>query len=432
MSILSIIIKREFLAKVKNKTFIIMTFVSPLIFVVIAAVVAFLSQHRSEATKVAIHDETGWFQPQFVSDKSYEYLDGNTQTLDELREAVKEEKINGALFIKKLDNIEDYKTTGVEYISEDSPSMSFISDVEYIISRTLTDKNRVANGIDTLKLKQSNIDVSLNLQKTTGEEALKGINEIKIGIGSVLGYLIMMFIIVYGNLVMRSVIEEKTSRIVEVIVSSVKPKQLMMGKIIGSTLAALLQFSIWVVIGGILYFVVMSTLGVNISDAEVEQNISGTPELADIIRVYIKEILSLPLLSIIVSFLIYFVGGYALYSSVYAAIGAAVDNETDSQQFMLPVVMPLVLAVYIGFFVVVNEPNGTMALVFSMVPFTSPIVMLMRIPFGVPFYQIIISLLILFGTFLGMVWLASKIYRVGILSYGKKPSWKDLAKWLKY
>ena len=150
------------------------------------------------------------------------------------------------------------------------------------------------------------------------------------------------------------------------------------------------------------------------------------------LQLYLNEILNLPIATILVSFIIYFIGGYFLYSSFYASIGAAVDNETDSQQFLLPIIMPLILGVYIGFFTVVNDPHGTVATVFSMVPLTSPIVMMMRIPFGVPLWQIVLSISILFGTFFGVVWFASKIYRVGILMYGKKPTWKELYKWLKY
>ena len=234
---------------------------------------------------------------------------------------------------------------------------------------------------------------------------------------------------------MRSVIEEKTNRIIEIIISSVKPFQLMMGKIIGTSLAGILQFIIWAVLGFTLMFVASTFFGINASPtAKIPPELmqSAQTEMASSIQMYIKEIWNLPIISILICFIIYFIGGYFLYSSFYAAIGAAVDNETDSQQFLLPIITPLILAVYIGFFTVMNDPNGTIAIVFSMIPLTSPIVMLMRIPFGVPWWQIVISVLILFSTFLFVVWFASKIYRVGILMYGKKPTWKELYKWLKY
>ena len=245
----------------------------------------------------------------------------------------------------------------------------------------------------------------------------------------------MMFIIIYGNFVMRSVIEEKTSRIIEIIISSVKPYQLMMGKIIGNSLAGILQFAIWALVGGVLLFSISAFFGIQTgaqATVNPEMMTAVQNEMGTTIQSYLKEILNLPLATILSCFVIYFIGGYFLYSSFYAAIGAAVDSETDSQQFLLPIIMPLMLGVYIGFFTVVNDPHGTIAIVFSMIPLTSPIVMLMRIPFGVPWWQLAISIALLFSTFLGVVWFASKIYRVGILMYGKKPTWKELYKWLQY
>lgn len=209
----------------------------------------------------------------------------------------------------------------------------------------------------------------------------------------------------------------------------------MLGKIIGTSLAGVLQFVIWALLGGILLFVASVFLGINIGTspsmspemmATANEGISGNMQL------YVNEFRNLPIVTLLVSFIVYFIGGYFLYSSIYAAIGAAVDNETDSQQFLLPIILPLMLGVYVGFFSVLNDPHGTVATVFSFIPLTSPIVMLMRIPFGVPWWQIVVSLVLLFGTFFLVVWFASKIYRIGILMYGKKPTWKELYKWLKY
>jgi ABC-2 type transport system permease protein len=207
----------------------------------------------------------------------------------------------------------------------------------------------------------------------------------------------------------------------------------MMGKIIGTSLAGILQFLIWALLGLTAIIILSSVFGTQVgagANAQVMQ--TAQQEMAGNMQMYLKEILNLPIFTILISFIIYFIGGYFLYSSFYASIGAAVDNETDSQQFLLPIIMPLVLGVYIGFFTVMNDPHGTVATVFSMIPLTSPIVMMMRIPFGVPAWQIVISMIILFVTFFGVVWFASKIYRVGILMYGKKPTWKELIKWLRY
>jgi len=429
MGVLSLIIKREFISKVRNKSFIVMTFVSPIIFVAVAALIGYLSSVKTEIKHIGIHDESGMFVNEFKNSESYKYH--NVSKIDPklLKDSVSQANYEGVLFIPKKDNLKDYEKA-IEYVSEDSPSLGFIANTESKLSEKLLRKNLTNQGVDTVLLDKSKIDVTMHLTKASGEETVKGLNEMKVVVGSVFGYLIMMFIIIYGNMVMRSVIEEKTSRIIEIIISSIKPIQLMMGKIIGTTLAGILQFIIWAVVGMILLVVANMVFGLNTSTPTTEMAMEAS-KLADI-QVYFAEFLKLPLFSMAVYFLIYFIGGYFLYSSLYAAIGAAVDNETDTQQFMFPVIMPLMLGVYIGFFTVMNEPHGTVATIFSMIPFTSPIVMLMRIPFGVPFYEIALSIALLFATFIAIVWVAAKIYRVGILMYGKKPTWKELIKWLKY
>ncbi len=436
MSILSLIIKREFIAKVRNKSFIVMTFASPLFFVALTVFVGYLSTLKGDTKKIAIHDESGLFVNQFVSNEAFEYQDLSAVDVGILKDSVNEEKYEGILYVPKADNIEDYQKN-IVYISNESPSLSFVSKVELLLADKLTHINLKNSGIDLEVIDAAKANVNLNLTKASGEATVKGLNEIKIIIGGLFGYFIMMFIIIYGNMVMRSVIEEKTNRIIEIIVSSVKPFQLMMGKIIGTSMAGLLQFLIWGVIGGILLTIASAVLGINATPgmASAEMMQAGSmlpPELMVDVQNYVTEILSLPLISLFIYFLIFFIGGYFLYSSLYAAIGAAVDNETDTQQFLFPILLPLMLGVYIGFFTVIKDPHGSIATIFSMIPFTSPIVMLMRIPFGVPMWEVILSIVLLFGTFILVVWLAAKIYRIGILMYGKRPSWKELYKWLKY
>jgi ABC-2 type transport system permease protein len=432
MSKLVLIIKREFIAKVRNKSFIVMTFLSPLLFVGISVFIGFLGTMKADLKTIAVHDETGLFFNEFKSDEEYKYIDLSKISMKALKDSIVSEAYEGLLFIpKSTDNVVLQKN--MQYVSNDSPSVMFIEDLESTIAEKITEVNYLKSGLDTLAIEKAKADVSIQLEKASGEEALKGLNEIKIGIGGAFGYLIMMFIVIYGNMVMRSVIEEKTSRIIEVIISSVKPFQLMMGKIIGTSLAGILQFLIWALLGLTAIIILSSVFGAQVgagANAQVMQ--TAQQEMAGTAQMYLKEILNLPIFTILISFIIYFIGGYFLYSSFYASIGAAVDNETDSQQFLLPIIMPLVLGVYIGFFTVMNDPHGTVATVFSMIPLTSPIVMMMRIPFGVPWWQIAISMSILFATFFGVVWFASKIYRVGILMYGKKPTWKELLKWLRY
>ena len=415
-----------------------MTFLSPLLFVGIALFVGYLSSMKADTKQIAIHDESGRFVNEFLAknkpSEEYNYLDLTAVALDTLKKSIVDETYEGVLFIPKTKDNATLENQ-IQFISNESPSISFIEKTQEIIAKKMTLTNLEEAHLDTLAIHQAEADVTINLKKASGEQSLKGLNEIKIAIGGAFGYLIMMFIIIYGNMVMRSVIEEKTNRIIEIIISSVKPFQLMMGKIIGTSLAGILQFFIWAIIGLSLLFSASVFLGANVgatNQIPPEMMQSAQQEMASTAQMYIAEILNLPISTILSCFVIYFIGGYFLYSSFYAAIGAAVDNETDSQQFLLPIIMPLVLGVYIGFFTVVNDPHGTVATVFSMVPLTSPIVMLMRIPFGVPLWQIVISIVILFATFFLVVWFASKIYRVGILMYGKKPTWKELYRWLKY
>jgi len=438
MSIISLIIKREFIAKVRNKSFIVMTFLSPLLFVGIAVFVGYLSSMKADTKHIAIHDETGLFVNEFISKNSkeseYKYIDLTLMDVKFLKDSIAKDSYEGLLYIPKVANVKELENK-IQFISNNSPSIVFVEKTQNIIAHKLTETNLEMAHLDTLAIKNAESQVNINLTKATGEVSVKGLNEIKIAIGGLFGYLIMMFIIIYGNMVMRSVIEEKTNRIVEIIISSVKPFQLMMGKIIGTSLAGILQFLIWVIIGLVLMFAASMFFGVDMgptTNIPPELMHNAQQEFAGTAQMYIKELWNLPIASILIGFVIYFIGGYFLYSSFYAAIGAAVDNQTDSQQFLLPIIMPLMLSVYVGFFTVINDPHGTIAVVFSMIPLTSPIVMLMRIPFGVPWWQIAISVSLLFASFFAVVLFASKIYRIGILMYGKKPTWKELYRWLKY
>ncbi|MFD2601089.1 ABC transporter permease [Flavobacterium suzhouense] len=432
MMSLSLIVKREFVAKVRNKSFIVMTFLSPLLFTAMAMLVGYLaSVNDDEVIKIAIHDESGMLEPDFKDTKKIEYVN-----LSEMPLAVAKEKAaksyEGLIYVPKVATPLELEKK-VEYISDESPSMDFIDGVQDVINDKLFRYNLEQKNINYEEIGKAKAESEIHLSKFSGEESLKWLNEIKIGIGFAFGYLIMMFIIIYGNMVMRSVIEEKTNRIIEIIISSVKPFKLMMGKIIGTSMAGILQFLIWAILGTILIFVVAGVFGMKVGTGAV------TPEMVEAgknsmgeMQAYLNEIWNLPLGMMAGCFLVYFIGGFFLYSSIYASIGAAVDSETDSQQFLLPIILPLMLGVYVGFFTVINDPHGTVATVFSMIPLTSPIVMMMRIPFGVPVWQIIVSVVLLFATFLLVVWFAAKIYRIGILMYGKKPTYKEIFKWLKY
>jgi ABC-2 type transport system permease protein len=430
MNKLLLIVQREFIAKVRNKSFIVMTFLSPLIFLGMSFLIGYLSSiNKDEATKIAVYDQGNILKHSLKSDKETAYTDLSAMPFNVAKDTASK-SYEGLLFVPKTATIQDLKSK-VEFISDESASAEFIFGIEEVVDSILTQDNFKTNNLDISKIEKAKVESTLKLSKYSGDASLKGINEIKIGLGFLFGYLIMMFIIIYGNFVMRSVIEEKTNRIIEIVISSVKPFQLMMGKIIGNSLAGILQFTIWAIVGTSIFFIVSTFFGGE-TNPEAVKLAAENSGLMSKLPLYLHELGNLPIATIIISFIFYFIGGYFLYSSLYAAIGAAVDNETDSQQFLLPIIMPLMLGVYIGFFTVANDPHGSVATIFSMIPFTSPIVMLMRIPFGVPTWQIIVSLVLLFATFVGVVWFASKIYRVGILMYGKKPTWKELYKWLKY
>jgi ABC-2 type transport system permease protein len=437
MSKLPIIIKREFNAKVRNKSFIVMTFLSPLLMVGIGFLVYFLSKKNNEKVKnIAYIDHAQIFTADdFKDKKTVKYEDYSDLTLEDAKKKVQEESLYGLLYIPKQDSLE-LLVSSIQFYSESTPGVQTIESLERKIEKRLRESKLQSLEIDMKQLESADFNASIKLNNFSGEKSSKMSSWIKIGAGAISGYFLMMFVIIYGTTVMRSVIEEKTSRIIEVIVSSVKPFQLMLGKIIGNASAGLLQFFIWGVLIWVFMTVATSMFGLDLSEMQAAspsaEQIEAVKQSSSKAGELVNEIAKLPLLLMFVLFVFYFLGGYFLYSSVFAAIGAAVDNETDTQQFMLPVMLPLILGVYVGFATVITDPNGPISTIFSIIPFTSPIVMLMRVPFGVPWYEIVISMVLLLITFVFMVWFAAKIYRVGILMYGKKPTYKDLYKWLKY
>ena len=437
MNHLPIIIKREYLTKVRNKSFIIMTILSPLIMIALIGVVAYLTQiNSSKERTIAVLDESGQLETVFENTEytTYEIFKGIS--IETAKQQIKEEGQYGLLYIKQpTDSIS--VTGDIVFYSEETPSLTVITSLENKLEKKLQDITLERQGVDLEMIRASQINIDIAQESFSGKTTSKIDNVLKLAFGGIAGYLLFMFIIIYGNMIMRSVIEEKTSRIIEVIISSVKPIQLMMGKIIGTSLAGITQFVIWIVLGTIMLSMISAIFGIDLMKVQPEQQelvqqAMQSPDFESKVQLAVTAFQNLPIFNLIIAFIFFFIGGYLLYSSLYAAIGAAVDNETDTQQFMMPILMPLILAVYVGIFTVVEDPHGTVSTVFSFIPFTSPVVMLMRIPFGVPIWQQLLSLGLLIGTFMFTVWFAAKIYRVGILMYGRKPSYKELYKWLKY
>src|SRR5690606_354196 len=426
MNHLSLIIVREYLTKVRNKSFIVMTFLSPIIFVGIFALVGYLSSVNNDTVRtINVLDESGLFLEDFSGSSHIKYKLLFDTDLDAAKELTEKEDVYGLLYIPKTEDL-DALSKRITFYSPDTPSMSTMSGVGDMLEAKINALKLKEAGMDSETIKKLRVRVDINQQTFKGQETSKIGAGLKLAFGGAAGYLLFMFIIIYGNMIMRSVIEEKTSRVIEVIISSVKPRVLLLGKIFGTTLAGITQFLVWVVLILVLMTVVTSIFGIDAASASPSQQImensidGGTQQ---VLHDVMLEINNLPILNLLVMFILCFVGGYLLYASLYASVGAAVDSETDTQQFMMPILMPLILAVYVGFFTVMDNPHGTVSQVFSYIPFTSPVVMLMRIPFGVPVWQQIISVVILFSSFIGMVWFAAKIYRVGILMYGKKPTY---------
>lgn len=422
-----------------------MTFLSPILMVGMILLIAYLTKlNDSEKRVIAVLNESDFFATEFLSNESTSYINYRALTLEEAKDSTLNMGYYGLVYIPNENTLELVSQRAFFY-SEEAPNTTTLESLERIFKERIKQERLRELGISSLEYAEMDRSYQMNISTFDGEQNLKGINEIKAIIGGGFGYLIMMFIIIYGGFVMRSVIEEKTSRIIEVIISSVKPFQLMLGKIIGTSLAGITQFSIWIVSGTILLVIAMAIFDIDptvVSGSGAipvmgAGSIATLPSADATMQLYAQELYDIPWVLLITFFLVYFILGYLIYSSVYAAIGAAVDNETDTQQFIFPIILPLMLAIYVGFFSVFSNPHGPIAVGFSLFPLTSPIVMMMRLPGGigeggVPIWQLVSSILILMATFIGIVWLAAKIYRVGILMYGKKPSYKELFKWLKY
>ncbi|MGN7515402.1 MAG: ABC transporter permease [Allomuricauda sp.] len=442
---LGLIIKREYLAKVRNRSFIVMTILSPLLMVGMIVLIAYLAKVNDEETRVVtVLNESSFFQNDFNPSKNISFVHLEDLSLEQAKDSTTALEYYGLLHIPPAPTVEQVANAAYLY-TKDNPNTSVTQELEDIFQSQLRQNRLQKLGVSSEQFSSVEKPFEINLSTFDGEKSMKGINEIKAFIGGGFGYAIMMFIIIYGGFVMRSVIEEKTSRIIEVIISSVKPFQLMLGKIIGNSLAGITQFSIWIISASVLMFVVVLIFGVDLAalsadTSGVTPGAMGVSQLGAMdseMMMYAKEIYDIPWGLLIISFFIYFVLGYLIYSSIYAAIGAAVDNETDTQQFIFPIILPLMLAIYVGFFSVFSNPHGPIAVGFSLFPLTSPIVMLMRLPGGigeggVPVWQFLLSIFLLIVTFLGIVSLAAKIYRTGILMYGKKPTYKELIKWLRY
>lgn len=428
-----VILKREYTVRVKNKTFVIMTFLAPiLVGLFYGGSIYFATKGAEDNTLKKIYVEGNQALCKSM-DKSFDHFNFIIpQKNTDIEKELTDEKIDGWLIINDID-LKNIDST--QLIVKNSFSLTTKSELNTFIKGQATKLILQSKGITqaTIDSSEATGNISMVEENELGEKQQSS-TEIKSAIGLVMSFVIYMFIFIYGSMVMRSAMEEKTNRIVEVIVSSVKPFELMLGKILGVALVGLTQFMAWILLSFTLILGIGKYFNVALENSKNLPNTTGKQELIQSAMDQsniIESLGQLPYAQIITVFILFFLGGYLLYSSVFAAIGSAVNQETDVQQFMFPVSMPLVFGIIIAQSVVFQSPNGELAKIFSMIPFTSPILMCVRAPFGVSWTEIFTSAIILYTTFLLMVWLSAKIYRIGILMYGKKPTWKDFAKWIR-
>ncbi|TGD82965.1 ABC transporter permease [Hymenobacter wooponensis] len=441
MSKIWLIAQREYLTRVRKKSFLIMSLLGPLLTAGIFAVPVLIATLSDKDKVVAVADAGGLFAdklPEAQNDITFKRVSADLPTA---KAEFNKAKYDALLYVPKLDIA---KPDGFQVFSRKGLGMSLQRDIERSVENAVEAQRLKNAGLDQAVLKTMKADVSLKTISLSEDGERSSSTGVSTGVAYACGFLIYMFIFIYGIQIMRGVMEEKTNRIVEVVISSVKPFQLMMGKVLGIAGVGFTQLALWVVLS----FGITSAIAGSVSPDKIVQNRvervnaaagatatvqakSTKSEGNEIVKAFKEADLNFGLIA--GCFLFYFLGGYLFYGALFGAIGSAVDSETDTQQFMMPVTMPLVLTFVVAQATLTTNPNGQVAFWMSMIPFTSPIAMMMRLPFGgVPMWQLGLSMLLLIAGFLGTIWLAGRIYRVGILMYGKKVTYGELSKWLFY
>ena len=428
MNKLRLIIAREYMSIVGRKSFIIMTLLFPFLMIAmgsIPVVMAYLNDKGEETQQIAVIDETGKYAAALPNDNNFNFVTimGDSMTKD--------------AYYAKIVIPRDVDSTGVVNIySEGTITPALVSTVRNALTDTIQNAHLASMGIPNLQqlVEKAHVDIDVHSIKLTetGDEKESSTDAAMI-LGMILAFIIFWFVMFSGTMVMNNVVEEKTNRIVEVVVSSCRPFHLMLGKIIGVGLSVLTQMGIWIILLGIAGTIGGSLLGLSGNMASPEMMGAGaaaTPEVEGAMGDFMRQALSINYTPIIINFLLYFIEGYLLYCAIFAALGSAVDQASDTSQLLWPVMLLMMFAFYAAMGCMEN-PNGPMAFWCSMIPFTSPIVMMIRLPYDVPVWQMLISHALLLATALAIVWCAGRIYRRGILHYGQKASVGSLLKWLK-
>lgn len=420
-----LVIKREYLSRVRKKTFLLLTILVPLIIIgFYAAIIAIAVAGSSEKETVAVIDKAGLFQGSKLSDENMNFELIQNETEESYKLKYRDKGYKYFLAIPQVNYIDSVPARPTLYYAK---SLGPVTEarIAAIVNQTIQDKRMIAANISQSKLNTIRTDVKLKTLKGIGDQAEvnAGVNS---GVGFTAGFMVYLMLFIYGTMVMRGVMEEKTTRIAEVIVSSVKPFQLMLGKIIGIGAVGLTQFLIWVfLVIGLQYIIplIFPQFGQQLQEATTAGG-QGSGMIG-----IINSLKTLPIGSILFTFIFYFLGGYFMYASLFAAVGSMVNEDPqEAQQMVFPITMPIILS-FVIMTKAINQPDSSLAIFGSLFPLTSPIVMMGRISYGVPAWQLALSMFFLVISFLGTTWLAAKIYRTGILMYGKKPSWKEMIRW---
>ncbi len=434
MNKLRLIIAREYMSIVGRKSFIFMTLGLPLLFILVAAVpaiLAYFNDKGSDTQQIAVIDETGRYAAALHSDDMYNFVAVRGDTVTNAREFY--DKAGGGLDAIVIIPRNVDSTGVVNIFSEGTITPALASTVRSALTDTIENAHLADMGIPNLQemIDKAHVDVDVRSIKWSEQGEQESSTDAAMGLGLLLSFITYMFVLMYGAMIMTSVIEEKTNRIVEVVVSSCRPFQLMLGKIIGVGLVGLTQMAIWIALLAIVGTIAGSVLGISSmpTDAISAEQMASAADMGAIESI-MRQTLSINYGPIILNFVLYFIGGYLLYSSLFAGLGSAVDQASDSSQFTTPVILIMIIALYAGI-ACMDNPSGPMAVWCSIIPFTSPVVMMVRLPFGVPTWQLLLSIGLLFATALAIVWIAARIYRRGILHYGQKTSFGTLFKWIK-
>jgi ABC-2 type transport system permease protein len=423
-----LILKREYLTRVRKKSFLITTFVFPILMGSIWILPIWLSTQPSGERTIEVIDKSAIFKNQFNTKDNIKFVESNLPL-----EIAKDQFINdgysGLLYIPKFD-LENPK--GFTFWSAQTEGLELQDNIEKILENEIERLKLQKAGIDKEVLEKNKVNISLETKSFDGGKEKESNTGTSTALSIIFAFVIYFAIFMYGAQVMRGVVDEKTNRIVEIIISSVRPFQLMMGKILGIAAVAFTQLLLWVILTFTVAIAVAKTIDIKqekeiVTDDKKVDHIMSADKTTLIVKIY-KSFGSINLPFLFGMFSIYFIGGYLLYSALFAAVGSAVDSDTDTQQFMLPITIPLALS-FAMISVILKDPHSPMAVWLSIIPITSPVIMTMRLPFDVPVWQLITSIALLIGGFVFTTWFAGRIYRVGILMYGKKVNYRELMKW---